>query len=72
MDDVTSSFCKADDPMCVMVGGLDTQLITVRSSIRVGAVMFTREEWGVFVKGVKAGEFDLLTEQERDPADWLG
>jgi hypothetical protein len=67
---VRSSFCKTDPDMCVEVGGLDTQLITVRSSVRVGAVMFTRDEWEVFLKGAKAGEFDLLPERPLPAAVW--
>jgi hypothetical protein len=69
---VRSSFCKTDPDMCVEVGGLDTALITVRSSIRQRALaMFTRDEWEVFLKGAQAGEFDLQPERELDPTVWI-
>jgi hypothetical protein len=71
-DFVRSSFCRFDPDMCVEVGGLDTALITVRSSIRRRALaMFTRPEWEVFLKGAKAGDFDLLPERELDPTVWI-
>lgn len=71
VDFIRSSFCRTDPDMCVEVGGLDTQLVTLRSSARPGLVMFTRPEWEVFLKGAQAGEFDLLPERPLPPAVWM-
>lgn len=52
--------CKADEPMCVEVAGLDETAVWVRNSQRPRvAAWFTREEWVTFTDAVKAGEFDL-------------
>lgn len=54
-----SSFCKADEPMCVevFVGGNG---VAVRDSKNPAGPMlsFTADEWSAFVAGVKNGEFD--------------
>jgi hypothetical protein len=72
---VRSSFCKWDkDFDCVEVGGLDTSLVTVRSTrpeVR-GSVIYTRDEWEGFLKGVLAGEFNLKPLRELPPAVWHG
>ena len=55
-----SSFCRIGD--CVEVGQLPEGSVTVRDTKdpdRRTALVFTGEEWDAFVKGVKAGEFDL-------------
>lgn len=57
-----SSFCA--DCNCVEVSGGEggDGLVLVRDSKLGdggGALSFTRDEWEAFVKGVKAGEFDL-------------
>lgn len=55
-----SSYCTYGN--CVEVGtALDGSVIVrVRGDgDRIGSVTFTREEWAAFLKGVKAGEFDL-------------
>ncbi len=53
-----SSFCEAG--ACVEV--LDTgqpDLIVVRQSQTADTmIQFTRDEWNVFIAGVKAGDFD--------------
>jgi hypothetical protein len=57
-----SSFCKADQDMCVEVNGLDDGIgrIEVRSSQKSHVfVSFTADEWDAFVAGAKRGEFDL-------------
>jgi len=55
-----SSFCNWEPPQCAEVDGLDTDTVTVRSSVTNLKVQFDREEWAAFVEGMKAGEFDLL------------
>lgn len=55
-----SSFCKADDPMCVEVNMSDGEFVLVRDNMEPRALaMYTKAEWDAFIKGVKAGEFDL-------------
>ena len=55
-----SSFCKADSPQCVEVTGLDSNYIEVRNSRCPHTITsFDRDEWQVFIEGVKLGEFDL-------------
>lgn len=58
MEWIKSSFCKADSPMCVEVAhGMNGETFWIKD--REGdLVSFSREEWGVFIAGVKAGEFD--------------
>jgi hypothetical protein len=53
-----SSFCNFGD--CVEVGAAPDGGVLVRDSkdAEQRALVFTREEWVAFVKGVKAGEFD--------------
>lgn len=65
-----SSFCKADSPMCVEVDGLDTQAVTVRDSRYLNTV-FTREEWQLFIDGVKTGEFDLKVDTDADAEEMM-
>jgi hypothetical protein len=54
-----SSFCVASG--CVEVGQL-SNLVVVRDSKENGGpvLRYTREEWGAFLAGVKAGEFDIF------------
>jgi hypothetical protein len=55
-----SSFCSLGD--CVEVGQMPGGAVTVRDTKdpeRRMALTFTRDEWDAFVKGVKAGEFDV-------------
>lgn len=55
-----SSFCDAGG--CVEIGQSSDGTVLVRDSkdsARTVALAFTVEEWAAFVKGVKAGEFDL-------------
>lgn len=51
-----SSFCNADQPMCVEVNGEVDGHILLRDSN--GTVCYTQEEFAVFIEGVKAGNFD--------------
>ncbi len=54
-----SSYCRFGD--CVEVGQQPGGSITVRDTkdpLRRTELMFSREEWEAFVKGVKDGEFD--------------
>lgn len=54
-----SSFCESSS--CVEVSvGRDTDRIWVRES-GSRSVTFSRREWEAFLKGVKAGEFDVET-----------
>jgi hypothetical protein len=54
-----SSF-SAPDAGCVEVGVADGHLLVRDTKNRDGAVLsFTPEEWDAFVRGVRAGEFDL-------------
>ena len=55
----TSSFCT-DAHGCVEVR-IDDDLVRVRDAKdrQGGQLAFTPEEWTIFVRGVKAGEFDL-------------
>ena len=54
-----SSFCNWGD--CVEVGAASDGAVHLRDSKDVDrrTLIFTREEWVAFVKGVKAGEFDM-------------
>jgi hypothetical protein len=54
-----SSFCKADSPQCADVDGLDTETITIMSTVTMECVTFGREEWAALIAGAKKGEFDL-------------
>jgi len=52
-----SSFCNADQPMCVEVLA-DIDTIRVRDSKAPSVTLeFTRAEWDSFLAGVLAGEF---------------
>lgn len=54
-----SSFCSFGE--CVEVGQLPGGSVSVRDTKdpeRSMSLVFTREEWAAFVKGVKMGEFD--------------
>lgn len=54
---VTSSFCG--NGACVKVMRTDAGVL-VKSDWQFGKTsLFTDEEWAAFVRGVKAGEFDL-------------
>lgn len=57
---MTSSFCSYNG--CVEVGRAADDAVVVRDSKdpgRSNSLTFTADEWDAFVKGVKAGEFDL-------------
>ncbi|BDT98824.1 MULTISPECIES: DUF397 domain-containing protein [Nocardia] len=54
-----SSF--TDNGTCVEVAGTPSTVYVRNSNAReAGTVAFTREEWGAFLKGAQAGEFDDL------------
>jgi hypothetical protein len=56
-----SSFCNWGN--CVEVGVAPDGSVVVRASREADqatALVFTRDEWTEFLKGAKAGEFDLL------------
>jgi hypothetical protein len=59
----TSSFSNIDPvPYCVTVGQAQDGSVIVRNSQdsdSAKALIFTKEEWKAFVKGVKANEFDF-------------
>lgn len=59
----TSSFSNVDPvPFCVAVGQAQDNRIVVKhsqDSDSAKALIFTKEEWRAFVKGVKANEFDF-------------
>lgn len=53
-----SSFCNFGE--CVEVGRLPDGGMSVRATAeRSTTLEFTRDEWAAFVRGVKAGEFDV-------------
>lgn len=55
-----SSFCDLGN--CVEVGQVPGGDVTVRDTKdreRSSSLVFTPDEWGAFVAGVKNGEFDL-------------
>jgi hypothetical protein len=54
-----SRLCSSDG--CVEVAHLADGSVAVRDSknVRKAAHVFDREEWSVFVTGVKNGEFDV-------------
>lgn len=67
-----SSFCRADSPLCVEVKGLDSDGVIVRNSnFTPQMVFFDREEWSAFIDGVKAGDFDLRTDNTADAEEML-
>ena len=45
---------------CVEVSPQDGMIVLRDSGQRRGYVRYTAEEWGTFIRGVKAGEFDDL------------
>lgn len=53
-----SSFCNADQPMCVEVGKTADGVVVRDANGK--RVAYTREEFRAFLDGVKAGEFDDL------------
>ena len=56
-----SSFCPPLAPWCVEIRRFGS-VVEVRNSRNVGvghSLQFTQEEWEAFLKGVKAGEFDI-------------
>ncbi|MFA6587453.1 MAG: DUF397 domain-containing protein [Patescibacteria group bacterium] len=59
----TSSFSNIDPvPFCVAVARKEDGSIVVRNSRDTASkttLEFNELEWGAFVKGVKAGEFDV-------------
>lgn len=61
MSKVISSFCSADEGQCVEVEAVNG-LIRVTDSKDDSSVqdtlVFTREEWDVFIAGAKDGQFD--------------
>lgn len=55
----TSSFSGGGN--CVEVGQLDDGRFVVRDTkdpLRISSLVFSREEWDAFVRGVKNGEFE--------------
>lgn len=55
---VRSSLC--DSGSCVEIAIPEGQdLVVVRSSQSRDSVVFTKFEWAAFIKGAKAGEFDV-------------
>jgi hypothetical protein len=56
---IRSSFCSGGE--CVEVAPLTNYAVTVRSTKETSRepLVFTKDEWDAFVKGVKAGEFDF-------------
>ncbi len=55
-----SSFCNFGE--CVEVGQLPDGSVAVRDTKdpkRATSLTFTHDEWDAFVRGVKAGEFDI-------------
>lgn len=55
-----SSYCSGAASTCVEVA-IGTQTVTVRDSKVVASpiLRFTIEEWRAFVRGVRAGEFEV-------------
>jgi len=55
-----SSFCSGAASTCVEVA-IGTRMVTVRDSKAVASpiLRFTVEEWRAFVRGVRAGEFEV-------------
>ncbi len=55
-----SSFSQGYYPYCVEVAAKES-VVAVRDSKnpRKSTVRFTKKEWEMFIKGVKAGEFDM-------------
>jgi hypothetical protein len=67
-----SSLCRADEPMCAEVYGLESEFVAIRDSKRPNTVVtVTREEWQTFIDGVKRGEFDLRTDNLANAEDQL-
>ena len=74
-----SSFCRFDSPQCVEVSELDQDMIHVRDSknkdnstlMRLATLRFYREEWQAFIDGVKAGEFDLKSDNTADAEEQM-
>jgi Domain of unknown function (DUF397) len=60
---VRSSFCAAGD--CIEVWAEHDDRLYIRNSKKARGVTVTRAEFAAFVAGVKAGEFDHLTEPGR-------
>jgi hypothetical protein len=52
-----SSFCKADQPMCVEIERRPGHGASLRDADG-DVVDYDEDEWLTFVAGVKAGEFD--------------
>lgn len=59
----TSSFSNVDPvPYCVAVARASDGTVAVKHSQDVDSAKileFSKDEWNAFVKGVKAGEFDV-------------
>jgi hypothetical protein len=57
----TSSFCMPKhQPPCVAVAiGKDVVAVRDTKDRDSATLQYTHEEWDAFIKGVKAGEFDL-------------
>jgi len=68
-----SSYCKTDSPMCIEVSGLDQNWIKIRDSKVTDSteMWWTREEWQIFIDGVKAGEFDLKEDTQSNAEDMM-
>jgi hypothetical protein len=67
-----SSLCKADPDLCAEVYGLNCDFVSIRDSKRPHIVVsLTREEWEVFINGVKLGDFDLKTNEDEEAEDQM-
>jgi len=61
MNWIRSSFCKADQPMCVEVARCHAGEIHLRSTRDPGLYLhLTNDEWAAFIEGAKQGEFDAV------------
>ena len=56
---VTSSFCTRGE--CVEVAAPQGRVLVRATNDTATSLSFTDDEWASFVRGVKAGEFDLAT-----------
>lgn len=55
-----SSFCHWDEPQCINVEFDEDGISINNTDTPFKHVFATRDEWDAFIKGVKAGEFDLV------------
>lgn len=54
-----SPIFKSASPLCVGVSISELDVLVANTAHRFPVLRFTREEWDAFIKGVKAGEFDM-------------